>query len=207
MYELAGDVYLAQADGSSPVLVGDGDLAPGSWAPDARHFLYLKPAAYGSVATISDPDGGVVGSFENLAGMNGYPVWSPDSTRLQAWTDNFTQISLYRLDGSLQSELALPEGYTRFRELLGVWAPDGRSVSVAIVRGETYPCTSGAGDPTRDPALQPCAVAEFWELPVDGSPAHRRADRFGGAAFELSYAPDGTQSPSPARRAYPMTGG
>lgn len=202
-YALDGEVYLADADGRDPVRVSDGagssSLASGSiWAPDGRHFLYLGGAGP-ATAHIADPDGRAVASFGNLPAFNGYPSWSPDSTRLQAWTDFFTRITIYGIDGVVQAELALPEGHSRFRENPGVWAPDGRSVWVMLDRGEFYPCRSGSeGTSTGDPSLPggelpPCVTREVWELPIDGSAPRRIVDGPDFMSLERSFTRDGTR--------------
>ena len=186
VYVRDGDIYLADADGANPVRVAPGatddgargpdyGLAPESiWARDGRHYMYLEGGAQSRVH-ISDAEGRDVACFANSPGFSGYPVWSPDSTRLQAWTDlqatsDFRQISIYGIDGALQTVLPLPDGYRRFRENLGVWAPDGHSVWVLI---------EGGGD------------REVWELPVDGSAPRRVANGAEFITFDLSFTRDG----------------
>jgi hypothetical protein len=161
-YERDGDIYLADPDGSDPTRITEGagrsSLPEGrSWAPDGRHLLYLEGLPAGYQARISDASGGLVGSFRNDPGFNGYPVWSPDSAHLQAWSSLFTRVSIYGIDGTLQASIPLPDGYARFRENLGAWASDGRSVVVWI-----EPTTAGTGP-------------EAWQLPVDGSAPRRIA--------------------------------
>ena len=169
LYGLDGDIYLADQDGSNPARVAEGaSLFEGSpWAPDGRHFLSYDHAR--RAANVSDPDGHVVASFANMPSFSGFPVWSPDSTRLQAWTDGFRQISIYGIDGLLQGELPLPDGYTRVHEELGVWAPDGRSVWVLLARDQVFPCTQVSPGTFTEPEAPACAAHEAWELPIDGS--------------------------------------
>ncbi len=175
LYGLDGDIYLADANGAHPIRVAEGaDLFEESpWAPDGRHFLAFDSTRL--TADIREPDGRVVASLANLPGFNGFPVWSPDSTRLQAWTQSYRQIDIYGIDGALQAELPLPEGYTRFRENLGVWAPDGRSVWV-LIAGD-----NGNGE------------REAWALPIDGSAPQRVADRLAFITFPPDFTRDGTR--------------
>lgn len=169
LYELGGVIYLADADGSDPTRVGDGHLQQtietGSvWSPDGRHFLYYQDDGTGQ---ISDADGTLVSSAE---GMGGY--WSPDSTRLQAWISSEMGIAVYGIDGALQAELPLPDGYRRLYETTGVWAPDGQSVLVRT---------------------QQSGAKAMWQLPIDGSVPLRLADDHPFARGYGAFSPDGRQ--------------
>ena len=191
LYELDGVIYLEDADGSDPTRVGDGHLQQtietGSvWSPDGRHFIYQSNGA----THISDADGTLVSSAE---GKRGAAYWSPDSTRLQAWITSGMGIAVYGIDGALQAELPLPDGYGRLYETTGVWAPDGRSVWVRIHRHQTYPCTSSSTGPLTDPDPPPCNAHEYWELPIDGSPPRRLADDHPFARGHGAFSPDGRQ--------------
>jgi hypothetical protein len=169
LYELGGVIYLADADGGDPVRVGDGHLRQtietGSvWSPDGRHFLYYRDDGTGQ---ISDADGTLVSSAEAVWGN-----WSPDSTRLQAWTSSGTEIAVHGLDGVLQATLALPAGYGRLYETEGVWAPDGQSVLVRT---------------------QQSGAKAMWQLPIDGSVPLRLADDHPFARGYGAFSPDGRQ--------------
>ena len=155
-------------------------MADPPWAPDGRHFLFFDLQGPGATAQltghIADASGRVVASIPNIWVD---ATWSPDSTRIEAWTGGSegigtTQISIYGIDGALEESLALPTGYVRARESPGFWAPDGRSVYVRLGLG---------GAPTG-----------YWQLPVDGSAPRRLAQdelitRSGGA---VSFSPDGS---------------
>jgi hypothetical protein len=171
-YALNDAIYLADQDGSHPRIVAGGvpwtsDAGGGpsylfgdggpAWAPDGRHFLFFDlqgpAAATRLTGHIADTSGHVVASIPNIWVD---ATWSPDSTRIEAWTGGSewigsTQISIYGVDGVLQTSLALPDGYSRFREFPGSWAPDGRSVYVRP------------------------NISEIWQLPVDGSAPRRLA--------------------------------
>ena len=100
-------------------------------------------------------------------------MWSPDSTRLQGWTPDWKQIEVHGIDGALEATLRLPAGYTRSRENLAVWGPDGRSVWVLI---------ANASDDR-----------EAWELPIDGSPPRRVAKDIAFITFDLGFSVDRTR--------------
>jgi Tol biopolymer transport system component len=179
VYAMNDDIYLADQDGANPrkvtagapwandasggpsYVLGDGGPA---WAPDGHHFLFfdVRGSAGQNTGHIADASGHVVGSIPNIWVD---ATWSPDSTRIEAWTGGSawigtTEISIYGTDGALQESLPLPDGYVRHRESPGFWAPDGRSVYVSLGQG-----TYGG------------STSNLWQLPVDGStPRHPPAD-------------------------------
>jgi Tol biopolymer transport system component len=188
-YSLNDDIYLADQDGAHPRKVADGvpwiDAGGGpsylfgdggpAWAPDGRHFLYfdMQGAPAQLTGHIADASGHVVASIPNIWVD---ATWSPDSTRIEAWTGGSawigtTQISIYGLDGALQESLPLPAGYVRFREHPGSWAPDGRSVYVRP------------------------NISEIWQLPVEGSAPRRLAqdDLIARSHGDVRFSPDGSR--------------
>ncbi len=191
-YALNDDIYLAAQDGAHPRKVADGvpwtngagggpsyvfgDGGP-AWAPDGRHVLFfdLQGAAAAPQLTghIADASGHIVASIPNIWVD---ATWSPDSTRLEAWTGGSdwigtTQISIYGIDGVLQTSLALPTGYVRAREFPGFWAPDGRSVYVRV-------------DGTRG----------LWQLRLDGSvPRLLSQDDPIARSGAVTFSPDGSR--------------
>ncbi len=192
LYGLDGDIFLADADGSNRTRVAEGaTLFDGSpWAPNGRHFLSFDTAR--STAVIREPGGDEVAT---LANRSFAPWWSPDSTRLQAWAQTQLQINIYGIDGALQTQLPLPDRYTRAREIPGFWAPDGRSIWVWIVRDQTSgPCTSRNGDTLSNPVPPLCPLQEVWKLPIDGSPAQQvAAEDLLLISFMPSVAADGSR--------------
>ncbi len=177
VYAMNDDIYLADQDGAHPRKVADGvpwtDGAGGgpsyvlgdggpAWAPDGRHFLFFdqQGAADQLTGHIADASGHVVASIPNIWID---ATWSPDSTRIEAWTGGSpsigsTQISIFGIDGALQGSIRLPDGYVRLQESSGFWAPDGRSVYARL----------GQGNAT---------TSNVWQLPIDGStPRNLAAD-------------------------------
>ena len=189
-YALNDDIYLADQDGTRPRKVADGvpwtsgagggpsygfgDGGP-AWAPDGRHFLFFDQQGDSDQLTghIADAGGHVVASIPNIWVD---ATWSPDSTRIEAWTGGSaslgsTQISIYGIDGVLQTSLALPEGDVRWRETAGIWAPDGRSVYVRP------------------------NISEIWQLSLDGSAPRRLAqdDLIARSFGRVRFSPDGSR--------------
>jgi Tol biopolymer transport system component len=136
-----GDIFVADWDGQNPVVIaassqlptprdchgfgGDGTL----WSPDGRYLAFRShwdDACAGSVLVL-DAAGRRVASFPS----NGWITsWSPDSTRIAAWTDPWPAIGIYGLDGVRQLLLtpapsAIPPG-----DYDPVWSPDGTSVVI-----------------------------------------------------------------------------
>jgi Tol biopolymer transport system component len=163
--------------------------SPGAtWSPDGHHFLFQEAGPQAS-AFISDAEGQIVASIASRPGFDGSAVWSPDSTRLHAWTDH--GMTIFGIDGVLQTTLPLPDGFERIGDA-GVWAPDGRSVWVWIQRHQTYPCNvPHPADPVTHEG--DCFVPEFWELLIDGSPPRQVAEDLPFDVQSLSFSPDGTR--------------
>ncbi len=168
VYKLGDDIYLADEDGAHPRKVTAGvpwandtgggpsyllgDAGP-AWAPDGRHLLFFDIRGAGaSIQTtghIADASGNVVATIPNIWVD---ATWSPDSTRIKAWTGGLdgigsTQLSIFGIDGAVRGSVPLPHGAVRYNEYAGFWAPDGRSVYARL-------------GPT----------AEWWRVPLDGSP-------------------------------------
>ena len=176
-YELDGDIYVADPDGSNAVKIANGlpdgeDCAdhPGRgtygaegpmWSPDGRYLAFRygdcsNPKLEGGV--ISDAEGNVLATFPR----EGWEIaWSPDSTRVAVWDVTFETIGVYELDGARQAKLTMPPGWTPSGDHDPKWMPDGTSVWV-----------------------------ENWELPLDGS-APRELPALGGDPY-ATYSPDGS---------------
>lgn len=183
VYALDGDVFFADADGANARKVLDG--VPGwvdgvrsdgptygfvGWAPNGRQVLLLKDVGARSqqpeppaALLIGDADGRVIASIPGW----GDATWSPDSTRIEAWSG--ASIGIYGTDGTQHASLPLPDGYVQHRESGGLWARDGRSVFVQI-QSRSSP---GAG-------------SEYWQLPVDGSAPRPMAEDDILAELDLS---------------------
>jgi hypothetical protein len=172
VYTLDGDVYVANSNGESARRVLDGvpwngagpsyGLGDRPWAPDGKHLLLgelVLPDTEHQTLLIADV------SYRVVATIPGAWVdasWAPDSRRLASWVGE-TTIGIYGTDGTRLVSLGLPADYVRYRgdrgENLwgGLWAPDGRSISVYI--------------------HQPLKRApEIWQLPMDGSVPRRLAE-------------------------------
>ncbi|MBA3587101.1 MAG: hypothetical protein H0W41_05620 [Chloroflexi bacterium] len=74
------------------------------------------------------------------------------------------------MDGELQADIPLPDGYGVYGDYDPIWSGDGESLMIRM---------------RRDPGSSP---SEFWLLPVHGGPARRFAENAGVCC--PSYSPD-----------------
>ena len=158
-YGLDGDIYLADWDGRNPIRVADGTPSSGSvcgsfwgegpmWSPDGRHYAYRSASGdrCGGTVVISDPATKAVASFP----ATGWQVsWSPDSSRVATWVEEFKTIGVFGVDGVRQALLTLPPGQTVGGDYDPVWSPDGKSLLILLV---------------------PPGPSQVWELPLDDRP-------------------------------------
>jgi Tol biopolymer transport system component len=150
------------------VLVGPThtDQLPVTIAPDWKTFYYRRPAGEGAA---SDQFALIAQDFAtgaereiirrtNLSGVGG-PSLSPDGQFMVASGGDPQKLLLIPLSGGTPRELMQPPAVQA--AVVGLWAPDGRSLIVRRPLGVAEP--------------------EFWWLPLDGRPGHR-IDGFGGLA-------------------------
>ena len=159
-YGVDGDVFLADADGSHPVMIADSEpegstgCAPGevrtryvvngtAWSPDGRYLAYwdwrpcaLPPNGWGTVF-ISDAKGNAIASFPG----EGWAIsWSPDSTRvavLETWMLEDGQdgtILVYGLNGTRLAALTVPSSLWPGGDFSPAWSRDGSSILLPGVR-------------------------------------------------------------------------
>ncbi len=180
-YEMDGDIYVADADGSNPVRIADG-AAPGVdgdcpgywvegplWSPDGRYLAYrghggdtATTDCWDRTVNISDAAGHRLASFPG----EGWAIsWSPDSTRVAAWIDFYGDptLGIYGLDGERQALLAVPPELTALGDVDPVWSADGTSLLLPL---------GGV-------------------VPVDGSPPRKLPADDPRSLWNATYSPDG----------------
>jgi hypothetical protein len=142
-YDLEGDIYIADPDGSNAVKIADGEVgeywAEGPmWSPDGRYPAYrhhtsCSSSEIGRDVVISDAEGHVIATFP----AQGWGVASPDSRRVAVWDCLYeppATIGVYGLDGARLRQLTMSRSANKWRPaftaaLKGRWRSLLRSVA------------------------------------------------------------------------------
>jgi Tol biopolymer transport system component len=146
VYASEGNLYVADPDGTNAVRITDvgalDDECPGelgyqapSWSPDGRYLAFRGPQDPGcsnpTGVVITDPQGNVVAAFPGQEQWNIMaPEWSPDSTRVAVWDEYWRTIGVYRIDGTRETQVAMPPGSRQGDIGFMAWMPDGASLIV-----------------------------------------------------------------------------
>jgi Tol biopolymer transport system component len=186
-YALDGDIYVANSDGTNPVRIADGDpdsecgalgalyADRGIVSPDGRYIAYRSWWFQDCPGTvfISDPAGRLIASFPGV----GWDIaWSPDSTHLATWVEEFKTIGIYRVDGALES--VLDGSRMCCGDYDPIWSPDG-AAAVMVKEGGPW---------------------LIWELPIDGGTPvlvprdDPRSSMGRNWRAAPAYSPDGTRA-------------
>ena len=125
----AGNIFVANADGSNPILVasGGGQLA---WSPDGKRIAYISAnGSSGLAVSVAKADGSGSSVISQDASADAPPSWSPDGTELAFTTTNDTDIAVVNADGSGR-RLLLQDAT---QDAAPSWSPDG--LQIAFLRG------------------------------------------------------------------------
>ena len=179
-------LYVADWDGRNPVRVSrtgvpDGcsgaHMESGIWSPDGRYLAYrsgLGPDCLPTVQ-IGDAQGNAIAGFS--AGDGWDAAWAPDSKRVVAWgiTEDGA-IEIRGVDGVLQAQLTLPDGYCLCGDRDPEWTHDGTAILIKMGQGGVMP-------------------TQYWRLPISGgSPSRLIEGGFLPPTCCLVYSPDGTKA-------------
>jgi Tol biopolymer transport system component len=127
----AGNIFVANADGSKPVLVASNHfLSPLVWSPDGTRIAYISGSySSGFAVAVAKADGGGSTILSQDASSDAPPTWSPDGTELAFTTTNDTDIAVINADGTGRRLLMQDET----RDQAPSWSPDGSRI--AFFRG------------------------------------------------------------------------
>jgi Tol biopolymer transport system component len=182
----AGDVLVADADGSNPIVV-DHAVAPIgiiSWSPDGRSLAYMvweKPPEGGRLqVAVAAADGSTRTIIDTLPGDAWGPTWSPDGTRLAAGVDpgGYTDIYVVDRDGKNPQKL----NHIRSKEGGDTdvdWTPDGSTIAFA------------AGFPN-DAIPGQLGIMAVYLVGFDGA-TERLVSEGVATATNPTFSPDGSQ--------------
>jgi hypothetical protein len=144
----ADGLYLADSDGRNAKLVDGPSLDPatcaigpgegGLWSPDGRHLaVHVVEGGSADCSEVNrihvlDADGDLVASYP--AGTGWRIAWSPDGSKLAAWSAFGQTVEIHGTDGTLLSTLTMPTGFALRGDWDPAWSPDGTSINVSIYR-------------------------------------------------------------------------
>jgi Tol biopolymer transport system component len=184
-YELDGDIYLADPDGRDPIRIADGQPGDGpaecgvlqgpTWSPDGRYLAYRSAWGKGCAPTvyISDAQGNAVASW--AAGVGWDAAWAPDARRLVAWGAADGTIEIRGVDGVLQAELHLPEGFCVCGDYDPFWAHDGTAILLKMAQEAPH--------------------TQYWRLPIAGGSPSPLLDGVDATPICcLAYSSDGAKA-------------
>ena len=160
-FSRAGDLFVAQPDGSDPQRLmerdpGDyssstssaampSDVFQFAFSPDQRRLAYaFYGDGRGGRLVIADVDGRDLGSLDDPTWLEF--SWAPDGQRLAVYLASTAELVIVGLDGQRLDTLSLPDGFQLRPIDMSIvaaipWSPDGRWIAApGCVLGRPEPC-------------------------------------------------------------------
>ena len=117
---------------SVPTLRESGEPLTPTSAPRVNGRIAFSRYLSVSEVYVMDADGGTRRNLSNSEGHDGYPVWSPDGSRIafQSWRDGNGEIYMMNADGSSQRRLTNDPAFDGDP----TWSPDGTRIAFTRAR-------------------------------------------------------------------------
>ena len=106
------------------------------WSPDGRRIAFASDRNGGGEVWLSNPDGTNLRQLtfdQNPEFASGFPVWSPDGTRLAVHHDNVT--SLIDVSADMPGRVSLQPAPNVDTIVVWDWSPDGKKLLGVIAEG------------------------------------------------------------------------
>ncbi len=179
-YEFAGDIWVAQIDGSNPVNITNTTASTErrpTWSPDGNRIIYdLLEGSGGTtrdVYVMNDDGSGVTNLTPDTPDSNDIgPAWSPDGTRIVFGSDRGGTGGLYTSGVDGTNVVQLTEGAFDGNAR---WSPDGEHVVFARFL---------------DPAEEGTDF-ELFRIQSDGAGLTQLTDNAGFRTTDADWSPDG----------------
>ena len=192
----AGDLHLADADGSDPIPFSPRSDSP-SWSPNGLQIVFHSDRSEdgNQDVHIADADGSNVRRLTSEPALDFIPKWSPDGRRIAFNTERSgrTEVWVMNVDGTDQHRLI--DGGDSF---VGSWSPDGMRIAFASNRDgdyEVYTADAAGSDVTQittsaasdyDPRWSPDGAQLLFVSFRDGEAELYLVDAEGGEPINLS---------------------
>ena len=157
VYELNGDIYTSNADGSDelPLTHDDGDSHGPKWSPDGRQVLFIRNTSLQSVTDadgimreIGQPtdfylvnrDGGNLHRLRHFEGVVSDPSWSPDGKLIGFYYQSKEEWLHQGLPTFVAGFYVMPSEGDESPHLVSAdarhvdWSPDGKKLVFTVAR-------------------------------------------------------------------------
>ena len=132
------DLYVANADGSNPVAITQGEAGYNhpSWSPDGKRIAFSSIKDGNPEIYIMNSDGSNIARLTKSPAADLFPAWSPDGSRIAFVSDRNKSFEIYTLPAPAPGKAGAPTdpaGLVRLtfdnsNARLPAWSADGKSI-------------------------------------------------------------------------------